>query len=464
MLALNTKTWQLEAGTVTNAFSTGVKPVYKLVTALGKSIRATANHKFLTLQGWLRLDQLTLGTRIATPREIKGSAKFSMTRDQLALLGYLIGDGCTLARHAMQFTTADYDLAEHVALLATAIFGVNIAPRIALERRWYQVYLSATQKLTHGKRNAIAAWLDKLGVFDLRSYEKVIPQEVFCQKPDDIAWFLRHLWTTDGTIVMPEQRKIPVIMYATSSERLAFDVQSLLLRLGINSRCSRVSQNGRGRDQFHVTITGKQDLQLFLNKVGIAGERKQLIAQKMLAHLNGIIGNTNRDVIPMEAWKLAIEPARQLAGISTRQMQKAMGMSYCGSALYKTGIGRDRALKVAKILHSDNLLKLATSDIYWDEVKSIEFDGEEEVFDLTVDSLHNFVANNITVHNSLEQDADVVMFIYRDEYYNPESERRGEADIIIAKQRNGPTGTVELLFQASITRFLNKVHNQYNSP
>lgn len=57
---------------------------------------------------------------------------------------------------------------------------------------------------------------------------------------------------------------------------------------------------------------------------------------------------------------------------------------------------------------------------------------------------------------SIEQDADIVMFIYRDDYYNPESDRRGEAEIIIAKQRNGPVGTVELLYQASITRFLNK--------
>jgi replicative DNA helicase len=63
---------------------------------------------------------------------------------------------------------------------------------------------------------------------------------------------------------------------------------------------------------------------------------------------------------------------------------------------------------------------------------------------------------------SIEQDADIVMFIYRDDYYNQESEKRGEAEIIIAKQRNGPVGTVELLYQASITRFLNKaVTNQY---
>ncbi len=64
---------------------------------------------------------------------------------------------------------------------------------------------------------------------------------------------------------------------------------------------------------------------------------------------------------------------------------------------------------------------------------------------------------------AIEQDADLVMFIYRDQYYNPESEQRGEAEIIVAKQRNGPVGTVNLLYQESITRFLNKVHNEYAS-
>jgi replicative DNA helicase len=54
---------------------------------------------------------------------------------------------------------------------------------------------------------------------------------------------------------------------------------------------------------------------------------------------------------------------------------------------------------------------------------------------------------------SIEQDADVVMFIYRDDVYNPDSERKNIADIIIAKHRNGPVGEVSLYFQASQTRF-----------
>lgn len=57
---------------------------------------------------------------------------------------------------------------------------------------------------------------------------------------------------------------------------------------------------------------------------------------------------------------------------------------------------------------------------------------------------------------SLEQDADIIMFIYRDEYYNPDTtDRPGRADIIIAKQRNGPVGTVELGFLREFTKFVN---------
>jgi replicative DNA helicase len=86
----------------------------------------------------------------------------------------------------------------------------------------------------------------------------------------------------------------------------------------------------------------------------------------------------------------------------------------------------------------------------------VEPDGEEEVYDLTVDGLHNFSADNIILHNSIEQDADIVMFLYRDEYYNREkSEKPGIAEVIVAKHRNGPTGVVELIFRKELTRFEN---------
>ena len=100
---------------------------------------------------------------------------------------------------------------------------------------------------------------------------------------------------------------------------------------------------------------------------------------------------------------------------------------------------------------------MADSDVYWDRIAAIDPGGDEEVYDLTVERLHNFVADDIVVHNSIEQDADLVMFIYRDEYYDKESEREGIADLIISKHRNGGLGTVELTFQKDYPRFMSYV-------
>lgn len=119
----------------------------------------------------------------------------------------------------------------------------------------------------------------------------------------------------------------------------------------------------------------------------------------------------------------------------------------------KQDVSRERASRLAVAVASAEIARLAHSDVYWDRIKTIEVDGEEEVYDLTVDELHNFVANDIIIHNSIEQDADIVMFIYRDDVYNQESERKNIADLIVAKHRNGPVGEVSLYFQASQTRF-----------
>jgi replicative DNA helicase len=140
-------------------------------------------------------------------------------------------------------------------------------------------------------------------------------------------------------------------------------------------------------------------------------------------------------------------------GITTRRMQADIGMRYAGSALYRAAMSRERAARVAAAVPCPDLEALATSDVYWDAIASIVPDGIEEVFDLTVSELHNFVANDIVVHNSIEQDADLVAFIYRDEYYNEESESQGLAEVHLAKHRNGPTGTEKLSFLKRYAKF-----------
>jgi replicative DNA helicase len=463
--ALDEQTWRLKPAPVGRAFRTGRKPVFRLTTRLGRTIRATANHRFLTFEGWKRLDEIQTGDRVALPRQVMSSSKQTMTNAELALLGHLLGDGCTLPRHVIQYTTKDRDLADSVAALAREVFGSEVAPRVNAERGWFQVYLTSTRRHTHGVGSAVSDWLKQLGAWGARSWEKRIPGRVLEQPSEQIGIFLRHLWATDGCVHVSPRSPIPRVYYATSSHGLALDVQSALLRLGINARVSRVSQKGKGRDQFPVQLSGKPDLSAFAERVGAVGLRKSGALNALGLRLAEYEGNTNRDVIPREVWRATVVPALQEKRLSTREFMRRIDTAFCGTSLYRSNLGRDRAIRVADAIDSAELRSLATSDVYWDGIAGIESDGVEEVFDLTIPNAHNFVAGDIVVHNSIEQDADIVGFIFREEVYQRDREDlRGLAELIIGKQRNGPVGTVKLVFLHAQTKFENAAEDMGELP
>jgi replicative DNA helicase len=454
VLAMDPETWQLRPRLVSRAFSTGHKQIFRLTTRLGRTIRATGNHKFLTIAGWRPLSELAAGDPIAVPGTLPDTTGPSMTEDELALLGHMIGDGCTLPRHAIQYTSNELKLASLVADLALRVFGRSVRPRVNRERRWYQVYLAATERLTHRKRNPIAAWMDELGVFGLRSYEKRVPDAVFTQPAWAVATFLRHLWATDGSVWLGGPTQKVNVYYATSSPRLASDVQTLLLRLDITARVTRHENPIKGRPQFHVTVSGGNDIVRFLEVVGALGGDKRRNASAILEHFDGRARNPNRGVIPKEVWRELVVPAMQRAGMTSRHLQTAIDTKYCGTTLYKSGIGMERAMRVASAVRCEELVDLALGDAYWDPIVSIEPDGVEEVFDLTVNGLHNFVADNVIVHNSIEQDADLVAFLFREDVYRHDDEEKdGMAEVIIAKHRNGPTAVKSLVFLDRFPKF-----------
>jgi replicative DNA helicase len=453
VLGLNTGSWKLEPHVVTNAFSTGRKHVFRLRTQRGHSVRATGNHKFLTIDGWRRLDELSVGYRIALPRSLPGPDKPTMTLAELALLGHLIGDGCTLPRHAIQYTTNDEGLAKTVADLAVEFFGDKIRPRIRKERDWFQVYLAAADRLTHRVHNPVVSWLKELGVFGLRSFEKRVPDEVFSQPPDHIASFLRHLWSTDGSIHLSHGSGHYVNVYfASSSQLLATDVQRLLLRLGINAVIGRYPQQNKGRDQFHVMLRGRTDIEKFLRNVGALGMLKVQHKAAISQYFSSRKLRT-RDFLPVDVWSNVALPSLEAVGVSRAALAAALG----ARPHYDRDMGRELAGRVAVISSSEELARLADSDVLWDRVVSIEDDGDSDVYDLTVEGLHNFVAADMVLHNSLEQDSDLVLFIFRERFYNDNiaEDRRNIAEILIAKHRNGPTGKIELLFIDEQTKFAN---------
>ncbi len=434
-------------------FSSGEKQIFEMTLRSGRTVKASGNHKFLTMAGWQSLDSLTEGERLATPRLLTADAPLSkLSVDELTLLAHLLGDGCVLPRQPIHYTSADPKNLDAVEKAARALFGIT--PRRVQQKNWWHTYLPSPYRLTHRKHNPITDWYRSLGISPVRSYEKRIPQAVFASDSKSIQLFLHHLWATDGNISwknLEGRKPSAAIYYASTSRGMAEDVQHLLLRLGIWSTVRIMNKKGyRPCYQVHVQSTPVQ--QRFLELVGSYGARGAIVKdlQKALAEIAPL---PNTDTIPQEVWDLVGEEKTK-AGMSWRDIAGELHTSYNGSALMATSVSRTRLAKVAKAVKSDRLVHLAESDLYWDEISSITPLGVEEVFDATVPGTHNFVAGDIIVHNSIEQDADVVMFIHREDRTKEDSERKNIAEILVEKHRNGPTGKIELYFDEKRTSYM----------
>ena len=148
---------------LTHVFSTGRKQVFQLTTSSGKTVRATANHPFLTFDGFRPLGELAPGDRIAVPRHVPAPDRMTVWEDEkVTLLAHLIGDGSFVKRQPLRY--ASIDEANLRAVTTAALhFGVVAVRDEYPAARCTTLRLRAPFPLTHGKRNPIAAWLDELG-------------------------------------------------------------------------------------------------------------------------------------------------------------------------------------------------------------------------------------------------------------------------------------------------------------
>ena len=447
--------WQITEKKISKVFCSGEKMVYELSTRSGFKIKASANHPFWKTSGWTRLDELKAGDHIATPRELKITApENEMAEEEIILLAHLLGDGCILANQPYHYTSSDQENIKVVAETATKLF--NIKPKIVKQENWQHVYLTSPYHLTHKKYHPITLWYKSLGIERVRSWEKEIPQKIFSLDNEKLSLFLKHLWSTDGNIsgkLLKNREPSAAIYYASTSYRLAESLKYLLLRFGLRSTI-RKQKKGNYRICYQVHIQGKDHQLKFLKTIGSYGKRGEAV-EKLIKKLDKIKPNTNLDVWPKETWQFIIDPLRREQSMSWRDFSAGINTAYCGTALFKCGIGTERMQKIAQCLQSPIVSDMVKANIFWDEIVSIKPLGVQKVYDATVPELHNFIANGIIVENSIEQDSDVVMFIYREDRVRPETDRKGIADIIVAKHRNGPVGRVELFFDERRTTFRN---------
>lgn len=314
---------QLRTGRVARVMENGIKPVYRLVTASGRSIEATANHPFYTQEGWKTLETLAVGQYIAAPAVIP--------------------------------VEGQQEWPEHkVIALARSMTAAN-----------------------------------------------ELPPEVFELNNRQIGLLLCQMWQVDGR-VDPHGR---CLLYETLSERLARQVQHLLLRLGILSTLREAGcLDNSGRAGYRLLIRGSEHITRFARLLdGI-----QLSVEKRLA-LNSLV---------LDANLLAADPQDNAAIVEDLERQAAVHFGNQNAinpreqvsplACSANTVDLQAAGRPA-VLYDDPALKQSSQDdIFWDRIEEITLVGEKQTYDLEVPGTHNFVANDLLVHNSHAADYGVI--------------------------------------------------------
>ncbi len=368
----------------------GPRPVFQVRSRLGRMVTATANHPLLTVRGWKRVDELKPGDRVAVPRVLPRTAEERTMPDaEIVLLAALIADG-NLTQNTPRFTYGDDSpIAEEVEAAAAAV-GARFSPRDK----------SLTVSLSAGRGapiNPVTELCRRHGIWGHRSSDKFVPDEIFRLVDHEIARFLSVLYACDGHVyASPRLRQIG---YTTISPRLARDVQHLLLRLGVVAKVRvlpRPIYEGTDTSAYEVLVTGQDDIHRFADEIGIVG--KTAAMARAVAGLGLVRAKTNVDTAPAEVWALvnAARGDRTWASISRAAGYPPGHNWHVGSR----GLSRERLGKLGDLLEAPELHDLSRSDVWWDELVSIESAGTVETFDVEVPGDHNFVADDFVVHNS----------------------------------------------------------------
>ena len=348
---------------LTHAFPTGVRPIFRLTTAAGRTVRATANHPFLTYGGWTPLGELAVGDRVAVPRHVGAPTE--------------------------------------------------------LDEGWGDADVAAAAQVCATMPDA------------------VLPRAIFRLPKRQIAVFLREVFTAAGGVMLPNDEPGGQIFCFSMTRGLLDRVALLLLRFGITGQIV-ADESGWMLDVVDLDCQRR-----FLQEIGIGGQA-EADAVRMLSIVREATAVTTR---------VGGGAASGALGAGETPWDRV------ARALSQDDVDDGVLADVAGSLEAGGLDLEAVNDVMWDAVTAVELEGSEEVYDATVLGAHNFVANGIAVHNSIEQDADMVMLLHRESMYEQDSPREGEADIIVAKHRNGPTKTITVAFQGHYSRFTNMATN-----
>jgi len=389
-------------------FSREVNKLIKLKLQSGKEIKLTPEHPLLTIKGWKPVHELTIGSRIATPRKTFFGNK-EMPEHEIKLLSYLLAEGHT--KSIVLFANSDGKIVKD---FRKSLKKLDPTLELIKEKEnhyrisspnWKNKIINSNDirnkkgQFTNESKNiykkrSIRELIEREEMFGLLATQKYLSQNIMQLKEENLALFLNRLFSCDGSIY--KVNNYWEISYASSSEKLIKQIQSLLLRFEILSkiRSKKIRINKKEFNSYELVINAENTLR-FIEEIGFFGEKekKQEIAYK---EIKSKIRNPNIDTIPKEIWE-TYKP------LSWTRIGKSVGYKYPKAMRERINYSpsRQTLLQIAEIEQNNGLKILAESEIFWDEIISMKIlDGNFKVYDICVPENHNFIANDIIVHNS----------------------------------------------------------------
>ncbi|NRT20358.1 DNA polymerase III alpha subunit [Hymenobacter sp. 9A] len=379
---------------VTHFFDNGVRDVVRVRLRDGSCVTMTPDHQVLTESGWQEIQRLGVGSFIATPRRLDVGNEADYDLSKLRTLAYLLADGSLTSGACCDFVSQSPALVAEYTRCVHSFENLTVStfPQV---RDVTRVSVKVADKAHYHEPTTLLTWLRALGLKTqkggLNSREKFVPEFVFGLSQECIAHFVASLWDCDGHVGEK------ICFYKTISPLLARDVQTLLLRLGLRSVVYETAYRNPGdaTDTTAYQISTYQ-LRRFDAMVG------PHLVEKRRAY-DGPATPSPTDAVCRETF--VAELRRAWPG-SDKGLMRAHGFDR--QHLLPARRARNPRVSAALVAPLTDVLALPATQrnlrVRWEEIVSIEPAGQQRVYDITVEGIHNFVGNNVLVHNCVYQE------------------------------------------------------------
>lgn len=390
-----------EPQSVINVFDNGIQDVYNIKCNNGYQITATQNHKILTQDGFKTVGNLSTDDYIMTPRKINAitdglKPNKHLGESTMFLLGLLIGDGSIITSGDIHFTNHEKILIERFKECVNNLsrtgkndceFYINQQNGVTVDQI-YSIYIKS-----YRYKDMLVRLLQRYNLFG-RAKEKHIPDEFMLYPAGTkLINLLAGLFNTDGGY----NSQGNYIEYYSISLMLVLQIKSLLLKFGIYSYVCEKYVKEYDYISYYLIIRQKNALTKFQTTIlpFMIGQKQREFSQI----INDASLNENAyDYLLPPKCRNEIKQMSSIMGISFNSIQKGMKVSSVDT--YKN-MPNTKVQKLIQNIYCPYTYQLLFAEYIPMQVKSIEYKGQSHVYDLEVAKNHNYIANNIIVHNCI---------------------------------------------------------------